>query len=115
MEVHLTKYVFQNANYPVFIIHNYKDLEDYKNDLEQISKDYDFKVDLVDTSRLPHYRYFEFTSENLRFSIRIDGGIAHGFKPEAYLKSDEMSLNKEIFNIKKDVRYDVIYNISIEN
>ena len=115
LEVHLTKYVFQNANYPVFIIHNYKDLEDYKNDLEQISKDYDFKVDLVDTSRLPHYRYFEFTSENLRFSIRIDGGIAHGFKPEAYLKSDEMSLNKEIFNIKKDVRYDVIYNISIEN
>jgi hypothetical protein len=50
----------------------------------------------------------------LSFSIRIDGGIAHGLKPVERLESEDMRYKNQIFEIRKDVYHDIIYNFSFE-
>lgn len=115
LEVHLEKDGFKSLHYPQYIIHNYKELVDYKEDLDEIANAFEFKVNLVKASKLPHYRYFELVSKDISFSIRIDGGIAHGFKPAKYLSSEDMKLENEIFEIRKDVYHDIIYNITVNN
>jgi hypothetical protein len=96
-------------------LNNAEEFDDYEYDLKELSNAFDFGVELVEESKLPHYRYFEFKGGEISFSIRIDGGIAHGFKPVEYLTSEEMKFENEIFEIKKDVYHDIIYNISLEN
>ena len=112
--MNLAKEDFRSYEYPRFIIHNYRDIEDYQYSLEQLSSSYEFLVTFAEGRRLPHYRYFEFKSDDLTFSVRIDGGIAHGFKPVQRITSDDLSLVNEVFDIRKDVYHDVIYNISLE-
>jgi len=115
LKVHLAKTDFKSYNYPEFIIHNYKEMDDYVYDLKELSKHLSFEVDIKEEYRLPHYRYFRFTGENTSFSIRIDGGIAHGLKPVDRLTSQDMSYENEVFDLRKDVSYDIIYNINIED
>ena len=115
LDVHLAKAMFRNNNNPRYIIHNYMNLDDYNYDLIQLSDSFDFDVKLVEENSLPHYRYFELRSDETSFSIRIDGGIAHGFKPVDYLLSESMEYENQIFDIKKYVNYDIIYNIELEN
>lgn len=115
LSVYLSSQDFHpNNQFPRFIIHNYKVLNDYKYDLKALNKSFDFQIDLVEKPRLPHYRYFEFKANDISFTIRIDGGIAHGLKPVEFISSEEMKLENEIFNIRKDVDYDIIYNIGID-
>lgn len=115
LNVHLVKSDFRGPNYPEYIIHNYKELNDYVYDLKELSKNYDFEINFEERQRLPHYRYFEFTSNDISFSIRIDAGIAHGLKPIERLVSREMKMENQVFEIRKDVGYDIIYNINIED
>ncbi len=114
LNVHLAKGDFRSPNYPEFIIHNYKELNDYVYDLTKLGAHFDFKISFKEEHRLPHYRYFEFTSNEVSFSIRIDAGIAHGLKPVQRLISNDMKMENQLFAIRKDVGYDLIYNINIE-
>ena len=114
LKIHLERGAFDKNRYPNYIIHNYENELDYKHDLNELSKFISFNVVSEEEQRLPHYRYFDFKSKEVSFHIRIDGGIAHGFKPKEFLKSDEMTYNNNPFEIKKDVRHDIIYNISLE-
>jgi len=114
LNIHLSKADFKSFNYPEYIIHNYKELDDYVYDLEELSKNFDFAISFKEEHRLPHYRYFEFKSDETTFSIRIDAGIAHGLKPVERLTSNDMKMTNEVFEIRKDVRHDLIYNLSIE-
>jgi len=105
---------FKADSYPFKLTDFYKELDDYEYDLVQISRSTKFDVKVVrSTHRLPHYRMFEFVSDDCKFNIRIDGGIAHGFKP----LNDDLSLGNEnsIFEIKKSVFHDIIYNLRIED
>lgn len=112
--VHLEKANFKSYNHPEFIIHNYKEYADYVYDLKEVSKNFTFTVHAIEEYRLPHYRYFEFISTDLSFTIRVDGGIAHGFKPVERLLSNEMNFDNQVFDIRKDVNYDIIFNINYE-
>ena len=114
LDIHLTTDVFKSHHSPMYIIHGYKDLEAYVYDVEQLSHAYDFETQVSQVAKLPHYRFLEFKSETLSFSIRIDGGIAHGFKPVERLGSYDMQYKDQVFEIRKDVRHDIIYNISVE-
>ena len=114
LTVHLEKAAFRGVNYPQFIIHNYKDVEDYTYDLQQLSSNFSFSITAKEEFRIPHYRYFEFSSENNSFTVRIDGGIAHGIKPKERLSSNDMTYDDQIFEIRKDVNYDMIFNINYE-
>ncbi|WP_339848303.1 DEAD/DEAH box helicase [uncultured Dokdonia sp.] len=115
LNVHLSKSDFRNSKYPEYIIHNYKELDDYVYDLNELSRYFDFGVTFKEEQRLPHYRYFDFKSNEVSFSIRIDAGIAHGLKPVERFTTRDLKLKNEIFDIRKDVIYDLIYNITIEN
>lgn len=112
--VHLAKSDFKNYNYPEFIIHNYKDLDDYVYDLKELANNFAFNITFKEEYKLPHYRYFQFSGKDNSFSIRIDGGIAHGLKPVDRLTSEEMKFENEVFKIRKDVGHDIIYNISLD-
>lgn len=115
LNVDLDGSLYKNDEYPKYIIHNYKNLDDYVSALKGFSKTYDFEIDYKTQKKLPHYRYFKFTSNDISFIIRIDGGIAHGFKPVKYLRPRDPNFGDELFEIRKDVNYDIIYNINIEN
>lgn len=115
LDVFLERGAFDNNRFPNYIIHNYLSIDDYKYDLDEISKHIDFKVNAVVQEKLPHYRYLEFKSNEITFQVRIDGGIAHGFKPTEFLRSQDMTYDNMSIEIKKDVMHDIIYNISIEN
>ena len=111
--IHLADFDFQrNYETPNYIIHNYRSIEDYGEDLEKLSEEYDYEIYIKKEEKLPHYRYFEFKNDMSSFIIRIDGGIAHGLKPVQFLKSIEMPLDNFNFEIKKDVAHDLIYTIS---
>lgn len=112
--VHLSKADFRSFNYPEYIINNYKQLDDYVYDLKGLSKHFDFAITFKEERYLPHYRYFEFKSDNSSFSIRIDAGIAHGLKPVERLISNDMKMDNQVFEIRKDVRHDIIYNICVD-
>jgi hypothetical protein len=114
LNVHLEKTAFRSTSYPEFIINNYSTIEDYEYDLKELSNNFSFKVNAKEEFRLPHYRYFQFTSTDISFTIRIDGGIAHGIKPKERLFSKEMTYDNQLFEIRKDVGYDIIFNISYE-
>lgn len=66
-------------------------------------------------SSLPHYRIFDFQSEDgISFSIRVDGGIHHGLRPKNRIYFDqEEYLNPEIPLIKF-VNHDLIYTLTID-
>ena len=87
-------------SYPNYIIHNYRSIEDYGEDLEKLSEEYDYEINIKKEKKLPHYRYFEFKNDSSSFIIRIDGGVAHGLKPIQFLKSIEMPLDNFNFEIK---------------
>lgn len=113
--VHLEKDAFRSHYYPEYIIHNYKYYQDYVDALDELGNSFNFSINILDEKRLPHFRYFQFKADEFSFIIRIDGGIAHGFKPVERLNSQDMSAGNQIFEIRKDVSYDVIYNITINN
>lgn len=113
--MHVEKTAFRSYSYPEHIINNYKEYADYEHDLHELSKCFSFKVSTAEDYRLPHYRFFQLTADDISLTIRIDGGIAHGLKPSVFLRSDEMALDNQCFEIRKDVGHDIIYNISVEN
>jgi DEAD/DEAH box helicase domain-containing protein len=115
LKICLAGNVFRSYNEPFHIIDGYKHIDDYDQDLQGLNPVYDFDVQLKKAYKLPHYRYLEFKSDEKTFSIRIDGGIAHGLKPVEWLESQNMSYANLIFKIKKDVYHDIIYNINIDN
>ena len=115
LNVHLAKSDFRGPNHPEYIIHNYKELDDYVYDLKELESHFNFEVNFKEEQRLPHYRYFDFKSKDTSFTIRIDAGIAHGLKPVERLTSRDMKMENQVFTIRKDVSYDLIYNINIEN
>lgn len=113
-DIHLAKKDFKQVNIPYFIIDNYKTIDDYEQDLIEVSKNIDINVSVIKENQMPHYRYFDFVSDDISFTIRIDGGIAHGIKPVDFLKSTDMNFDNEIFKIRKDVLHDIIYTINFK-
>lgn len=113
--INLDENDFKSYRDPHYIIHNYMDVNSYEADLNRLKNNYDFDIKINRIEKLPHYRYFSFESDTIKFEIRIDGGIAHGLKPKDFLKSGELSFAyDEEFELRKDVEYDLIYNIGFE-
>lgn len=112
LEVVLNGDDFGSKGYLERIYDNYRELGDYEWDLNEITKEMEFEVCLTDSEvRMPHYRLFVFESDDVCFNIRIDGGIAHGFK---FLDSRRyLDLTNVQFKIGKSVMHDIIYNLRV--
>src|SRR5690606_22150230 len=113
-DINIGKRYFNLSTSPTYLIHFYEDWEDYKNDFVRLSQEFEFTGSLIDNPHLPHYRYFSFESNHHTFNLRIDGGIAHGIKPVEFLLRGDLEHADEEFEIRKDVPYDLIYNINFE-
>jgi DEAD/DEAH box helicase domain-containing protein len=111
LNVHLDSRNFKSTKCPYYIIDNYQNIEEYESDFDSLALSYKFDTEIIRSQNLPHYRYFHFKAKNFSFSLRIDGGIAHGFKPMDYLKYKELILEDTVFLIRKDAMYDIIFNI----
>ncbi|MEJ7778682.1 MAG: DEAD/DEAH box helicase [Daejeonella sp.] len=115
LDINLSEYDFSNNfKSPQYIIHNLQSIAQYQSLLEEITGSSNINANVVITDRLPHYRYFKFTSAEFSFHLRIDGGVAHGLKPLAFLKPGDLPMDNVDFPIKKDVPHDLIYSFSIE-
>jgi DEAD/DEAH box helicase domain-containing protein len=111
--IHLEIERFARNREPRYLIDNYASLTDYEDKMLDLVDAYSFAAEIKEENNLPHYRYFDFTDEKGGFSIRIDGGIAHGIKPVERLGNGILA--NEPFEIRKVVDYDLIYNISFND
>ena len=114
LDICLSARDFRGYKTPEFIIDNYKTLSDYQDKMSNLEESFEFEVVLKEEHRLPHYRYFEFKSDSTTFNLRIDAGLSHGIGAVEYLKPEDLENEDEVFEIKKYVSHDLIYNINIE-
>lgn len=108
---------FREDRAPYLIFNNFKNAYDRNNAVVEFAKQLNISNAVADNEVLPHYRYFEFKSNNISVIIRPDAGIAYDW----YLsKSENGNLNmpmnaKKYYKIYKKSSNDLLYNISIEN
>jgi hypothetical protein len=102
---------FKNEFRPNKMFDNFSQIEDYESLLSELSFDFEFEISVIKSPhQLPHYRYIDFKSINTNMSIRIDGGIAHGFNlVDRWLDLEGKNIT---FPIRKVIDHDIIYNIS---
>lgn len=98
-----------------YAVDSYTDMEQYKQKAQELETAYNLEIEVVDNYKLPHYRYFEFRSQNTSFDVRVDGGIAHGLSPVAYLKQEELSNYDDVMPVKKYVDHSLIYYLIKNN
>lgn len=97
---------------PSRIFEPYSSANDFQNGLDEVASNFSFRVYTEErTRRLPHFRVLEFVGAEMSFNLRIDAGIAHGF----FLKDRNLRLKSDqrLFQIRKRVPYDLIYNLSL--
>lgn len=114
LNIHLSERDFRSYKTPEYIIDNYQNLNDYQNKLSLLNDVFDFDLEIKKEDRLPHYRYFDFKNHITKFTLRIDAGLSHGISPVKYLKINDLDHENEVFEIRKYVSHDLIYNINIE-
>jgi hypothetical protein len=104
---------FREGDYGHRIFDNFQNINLYESCFNQIAPSIEFPIALERTNKqLPHYRLFEFRSDEVNFNLRIDGGIAHGFRYD-FNNPKILPSRNEVFNIYKYVDYDIIYNVRI--
>ncbi|SFK77776.1 Helicase conserved C-terminal domain-containing protein [Porphyromonadaceae bacterium KH3CP3RA] len=115
-KIHLSERDFKEYRIPYLLGNNYTSLEKYQTNLDaffgKFSQDYNFDTKIVREDRMPHYRYFEFKSDDLSFTIRIDGGIAHGLRPEQQIPISDVAQKDPDIKIEKYVLHDLIYTFT---
>lgn len=68
------------------------------------------------SEQIPHYRYFSFSNDQYRITIRPDGGIEHGWfllNNQVKKKPDELEVT-DLLKVNKKDRSKILYTISIE-
>ena len=72
-------------------------------------------VNVVSNS-IPHYRYFEFSNDEIKIIIRPDAGVEHGWKLiDNNLKVEDINSLETHFEIIKMNSHPILYTVSIEN
>ncbi|WP_293955610.1 MULTISPECIES: DEAD/DEAH box helicase [unclassified Sphingobacterium] len=91
-----------NNRVPIQLRHNYS--SDADRDVFIRSNAWDLEISNFDIhleESLPHYRYFEFESDDIIVRIRPDGGIEHGWYCDDYTRYNNGNVSAfDVFNIK---------------
>ncbi|MRI62727.1 DEAD/DEAH box helicase [Ornithobacterium rhinotracheale] len=115
LKIHILESQFnKNRLRPYFMIDNFGQKSDYNDFVSQLNQSINFDIEVKEDNYLPHYRLIKFDSDNFKFTIRIDGGIAHGIKPVKRFLHRELMDENMSFDIRKDVKHDLIYTIIID-
>jgi hypothetical protein len=77
-----------------------------KNNIQNVS------IFSTDKNTLPHYRFFEFKSDDVSIIIRPDGGIEHGWNCAEYVQLERHDRIND-FNILKKTEFPILYSVLI--
>lgn len=107
---------FYNERIPQKLFHEFRDSESRDNYLKLFRYELDASNVNVVSDSIPHYRYFEFSNDEIKITIRPDAGVEHGWR----LKNSNINFDDNIFidrslEILKINNHPILYTISIEN
>ncbi|WP_281322210.1 DEAD/DEAH box helicase [Flavobacterium aestivum] len=107
---------FYNERTPQKLFHEFKDRESRDSYLKSFSYELGASNVNVVSDSIPHYRYFEFSNDEIKIIIRPDAGIEHGWKlKDNNLRVEEINGLDKDFEIIKMNNHPILYTISIEN
>lgn len=107
---------FYNERTPQKLFHEFKDRESRDSYLKSFSYELDASNVNVLSDSIPHYRYFEFSNDEIKIVIRPDAGVEHGWKlKDNNLKVEDINSLDTDFEIIKMNNHPILYTISIEN
>lgn len=107
---------FYNERIPQKLFHEFRDSESRNNYLKLFRYELDASNINVVSDSIPHYRYFEFSNDEIKIIIRPDAGVEHGWR----LKNSNINFDNNIsidgsLEILKINNHPILYTISIEN
>lgn len=107
---------FYNERTPQKLFHEFKDRESRDSYLKLFSYELDASNVNAVSDSIPHYRYFEFSNDEIKIIIRPDAGIEHGWKlKDNNLKVEDINGLDTDFEIIKMNNHPILYTVSIEN
>lgn len=107
---------FYNERVPQKLFHEFKDRGSRDSYIKSFSYELDASNVNVVSNSIPHYRYFEFSNDEIKIIIRPDAGVEHGWKlKDNNLKVEDIDNLDTDFEIIKMNNHPILYTISIEN
>lgn len=107
---------FYNERTPQKLFHEFKDRESRDSYLKSFSYELDASNVNVVSNSIPHYRYFEFSNDEIKIVIRPDAGVEHGWKlKDNNLKVEDINNLDTDFEIIKMNNHPILYTVSVEN
>lgn len=107
---------FYNERTPQKLFHEFKDRESRDSYLKSFSYELDASNVNVVSNSIPHYRYFEFSNDEIKIVIRPDAGIEHGWKLiDNNLRVEDINSLDNHFEIIKMNIHPLLFTVSIEN
>lgn len=105
---------FYNERTPQKLFHEFKDRESRDSYLKSFSYELDASIVNVVYNSIPHYRYFEFSNDEIKIIIRPDAGVEHGWKlKDNNLKVEDINNLDTHFDILKMNNHPILYTISV--
>lgn len=107
---------FDNERTPQMLIHGFKECKSRDSYIKLFGHELNaYSVNSV-TNSIPHYRFFEFSNDEIKIIIRPDAGIEHGWiLKDKYIKVEDINSLDNGFEIIKMNNHPILYTISIEN
>ncbi|MDB5006255.1 MAG: hypothetical protein JWP45_648 [Mucilaginibacter sp.] len=118
----IKSFVFEGQNFsgdrkPYNIFDNFSNAEDRNNQVIAFAGDIGLTNVSAINGQIPHFRYFTFSNEDIKITIRPDAGIEHGWYLNDYRKktySRQTSVLDTYTINKKDRVMPILYVVSIE-
>jgi DEAD/DEAH box helicase domain-containing protein len=118
----INSFVFEGQDFssdrkPYHIFENYSKAADRNGALQSFAEDAGIINTQAINSKIPHYRFFTFSNQYLKLTIRPDAGIEHGWFLNDHCKK-VLSKNTSVLDLytinKKDQKLSILYIVSVE-
>lgn len=122
LNFNIKSFVFQGQHFsgdrrPYNIFDNFSNAEDRNDAIVSFAADSGITNVETISGKIPHFRYFTFTNEEIKVTIRPDAGIEHGWYLNDYRKkvfSKQTSVLDTYMINKKDSTMPILYIVSVE-
>lgn len=107
---------FDNERAPKMLTNGFKDNTSRDSYIKLFGHELDAYSVNTTTNSIPHYRFFEFSNDEIKIIIRPDAGIEHGWiLKNKYIEVDEINSLGAHFEILKMNNHPILFTVSIEN
>jgi DEAD/DEAH box helicase domain-containing protein len=107
---------FDGERNPYYLFHNYQNADERNKAVKEFSKQIGISNSQALNDNLPHYRYFEFTNDKIKITIRPDAGIEYGWNltPRNQIKYNQQLKSSCSLTIQKKNNDGLLYTVLIE-